>query len=98
MKLDEIRDVGRFDPDLQDQELINDLIWSDPVDTEGYTESHRGLGLLFGPDVTKQFVTANNISVVIRSHQYKEFGFSEQHEGLCITIFSCPKYKYETLK
>lgn len=97
MKLDEIRDVGRFDPDLQDQELINDLIWSDPVDTEGFTESHRGLGLLFGPDVTKQFVTSNNISVVIRSHQYKEFGFSEQHEGLCITIFSCPKYKYKTL-
>lgn len=93
IKLEDIREIERLDPDLQDQELINDLIWSDPVNKEGFTESHRGLGILFGPDITKQFVISNNISVVIRSHQFKEFGFSEQHDGLCITIFSCPKYK-----
>lgn len=94
MKIDEIREIDRLEPDVEDQELIDDLIWSDPVEKDGFTNSHRGLGLLFGPDVTRKFVTANNISAVIRSHQFKELGFSEQHDGLCITIFSCPKYKY----
>ena len=93
MKLKEIREVDRLNPEAGDQDLIFDLIWSDPVDEDGFADSHRGLGLLFGPDVTRQFVTENNISVVIRSHQFKEFGFSEQHDGLCITIFSCPRYK-----
>lgn len=93
MKIDEIREIDRLDPDFHDQEMIDDLIWSDPVDNDGSTNSHRGLGVLFGPDITKQFVIANNISAVIRSHQFKELGFSEQHDGLCITIFSCPKYK-----
>ena len=53
LKLDEIRDISRLNPDVDDQELINDLIWSDPVDTDGFNESHRGLGVLFGPDITK---------------------------------------------
>ena len=91
--LDRIRDVDRIEPDLDDEDVINDLIWSDPVNTNGTTYSHRGLGFLFGPDATHEFVIQNNISVIIRSHQFKEFGFSEQHDGLCITIFSCPNYR-----
>lgn len=91
--LDRIRQIDRVEPDIEDEDIINDLIWSDPVNTNGTTNSHRGLGFLFGPDITHDFVQKNNISVIIRSHQYKELGFSEQHDGLCITIFSCPNYK-----
>jgi serine/threonine-protein phosphatase 5 len=92
--LDRIREIDRIEPDLDDEDIINDLIWSDPVNTNGTTSSHRGLGFLFGPDITHEFIDKNNISVIIRSHQFKELGFSEQHDGLCITIFSCPNYKY----
>ena len=91
--LDQIRNVDRFEPSDQDEDIISDLVWSDPMNENGSTASHRGLGFLFGPDVTRNFVIQNNISAIIRSHQFKEFGYSEQHDGLCITIFSCPNYR-----
>lgn len=91
--LERIRNIDRLQPTYSDEDLINDLIWSDPMDKDGATASHRGLGMLFGPDVTLDFVMRNNISAIIRSHQFKEIGYSEQHNQLCITIFSCPNYK-----
>lgn len=91
---DRIRSIDRMDPTPADEDTINDLIWSDPMDKPGALNSHRGLGYLFGPDVTKGFLMQNNISAIIRSHQYKNVGFSEQHDGLCITVFSCPNYRY----
>lgn len=93
LTLESIREINRLDPDIDEEDIINDLIWSDPVSSEGTSESPRGLGYLYGPDVTRDFVINNNISAVIRSHQFMEFGFSEQHDDLCITIFSCPRYK-----
>lgn len=96
LTLDAIRAIDRIEPDTDEEEIINDLIWSDPSSEAGATESHRGLGYLYGPDVTSDFVINNEISAVIRSHQFMELGFSEQHDGLCITIFSCPNYKYKT--
>lgn len=93
LTLDKIRNVDRIDPDSDDEAIIDDLIWSDPVDYSGVAKSNRGLGVYFGQDVTHSFVIQNNISAIIRSHQFKEFGFSEQHDGMCITIFSCPNYR-----
>lgn len=93
LTLDMIRAIDRTNPGDEGEEIMNNLIWSDPADSLGAIESYRGLGYLFGPDVTRDFVYRNNISAIIRSHQFKEIGFSEEHDGLCITIFSCPNYK-----
>lgn len=93
LSLERIREINRIEPNIEDSYIIDDLIWSDPVATDGLLPSHRGLGYLFGPDVTADFVLQNNISVIIRSHQFEQFGFSEKHNGSCITIFSCPNYK-----
>lgn len=93
LRLERIRMIDRLMPTAEDSDIINDLTWSDPVDRIGITASHRGLGYLYGPDITRDFVQFNNISVVIRSHQYKETGYSEQHDSLCITVFSCPNYR-----
>jgi serine/threonine-protein phosphatase 5 len=93
MSLADIRNINRLDPDTKDEFLINNLIWSDPVENSGVAPSHRGLGFLFGPDVTNDFLIHNNLSLIIRSHQYKEMGYSEQHDDQCVTIFSCPNYR-----
>merc|ERR1712196_192955 len=53
---------------LQEQ-AWNDILWSDPVTEEGIHKSHRGVGMLFGPDVTEEFCNCNPpITLVIRSH------------------------------
>lgn len=95
LTLDQIRKLNRLHPTTEDEDIINDLTWSDPIQDFGVKLSHRGLGYLYGPDVTKDFILRNNISLIIRSHQFKEFGFSEEHDGLCVTIFSCPNYRYK---
>lgn len=94
LTLDRIREINRLNPNEEDEDIINDLTWSDPMPNSGVQLSNRGLGYLYGPDVTKDFIFRNDISLIIRSHQFKEFGFSEEHDGFCITIFSCPNYRY----
>ena len=52
----------------------------------------QGVGLGFGPDVTKRWCDLNKITAVIRSHEVRQDGYAIEHDGLCITTFSCPNY------
>ena len=38
------------------QEVLAGALWSDPVNKEGVSASSRGIGVFFGPDVTKSFL------------------------------------------
>ncbi|KAI6026160.1 phosphoprotein phosphatase [Pisolithus microcarpus] len=49
----------------------------------GRGPSKRGVGISFGPDVTRAWCTLNGVTGIIRSHE---------HEGLCTTVFSAPNY------
>jgi len=72
--------------------LMCDVLWSDPQDAPGRSPSKRGVGVQFGPDVTKQFVELNNLDYIIRSHEVKANGYEEAHDSKCITVFSAPNY------
>ena len=86
-----------------------DVMWSDPQSEEGIAlNDKRGVGLLFGPDVTEQFLQENDIELIIRSHEGPDSrvdreddmkslqgGFSIDHEcasGKLVTVFSAPDY------
>lgn len=56
----------------------------------GRTPSKRGVGLSFGPDITKSFLDFNKLSLVVRSHEVKPEGYVVEHDGKCITVFSAP--------
>ena len=71
---------------------MNDILWSDPMDQPGHAPSPRGVTQTFGPDVTEKFLKANNLELLIRSHQVQEEGYLVQHNGKCITVFSAPNY------
>jgi serine/threonine-protein phosphatase 5 len=68
------------------------LLWTDPQDQPGRGPSKRGVGLGFGPDVTRRWCELNRITAVIRSHEVRAEGYAVEHDGLCITTFSCPNY------
>ena len=51
-----------------------------------------GVGVAFGPDVSKRFLERNELQMVVRSHEVKEEGFEVAHDGYCITVFSAPNY------
>lgn len=76
-----------------DQRMIIDFLWADPRGGAGYGPSYRkSKGVfMFGPDVTDQFCKANNVKLVIRSHEVKSEGFKYDHSNL-LAVFSAPNY------
>lgn len=89
-----LKDIKAIERKRQPPEdgLMCDLMWSDPQYTNGRSESKRGVGIQFGPDVTKAFLKKNNLDYVIRSHEVKQEGYEIMHDGKCITVFSAPNY------
>ena len=42
--------------------------------------------------MTRRFLEDNGVSGVIRSHEVRQPGYSIEHGGQCITVFSAPNY------
>jgi len=89
--LEEIRKLDRF-REPPDEGIMCDIMWSDPQPQAGRSPSKRGVGLSFGPDITKRFLEQNNLDLVVRSHECKDEGYEVAHNGQCITVFSAPNY------
>lgn len=77
-----------------EQGLMSDLLWADPQPLPGRAPSKRGVGWAFGPDYTTSFLERNGLQLLVRSHEVKDEGYVEEHNGKCITIFSAPNYWY----
>lgn len=72
---------GREPPDSG---IMSDLMWSDPQPFAGRSPSKRGVGMAFGPDVTKAFLEGNGLRLLVRSHEVKEV-----RVFVCVCVFSC---------
>jgi serine/threonine-protein phosphatase 5 len=91
--LDDIRKLNRHNQRQPGQSgLMMEMLWTDPQSEPGRGPSKRGVGMQFGPDVTKRFCEKNGLEAVIRSHEVRTEGYEEEHDGKCITVFSAPKY------
>ena len=84
--LDDIRKLNRHGQRQPGQAgLMMEMLWTDPQKMPGRGPSKRGVGLMFGPDVTKRFCEANGLEAVIRSHEVRMEGYEVEHDGRCIT-------------
>ncbi|KAH6686227.1 serine/threonine-protein phosphatase [Plectosphaerella plurivora] len=91
--LDDIRKLNRHAQRQPGQAgLMMEMLWTDPQEEPGRGPSKRGVGMQFGPDVTKRFCENNGLEAVIRSHEVRMDGYEVQHDGRCITVFSAPRY------
>ena len=84
-------------PQTYDDYIFFDLLWSDPPpeDGDGVHESSRGDGcILFGRDMTVEFLRRNSLQLIVRSHQLPSdgHGYEVLHDGRCITVFSASNY------
>mmetsp|Transcript_31005 Transcript_31005/g.95342 ORF Transcript_31005/g.95342 Transcript_31005/m.95342 type:complete len:308 (+) Transcript_31005:1-924(+) len=91
VQLEQLRRVKR-EGEPPDEGLMTEMLWSDPQPGKGRMPSKRGVGVAFGQDVTENFLTTNDLKLVIRSHEMKEEGYEEEHSGKLITVFSAPNY------
>lgn len=89
-----LEDIKSIERNRQPPEegLMCELLWSDPQTSYGRAPSKRGVGVQFGPDVTKEFLATNNLDYIVRSHEVKNEGYEIAHDGKCITVFSAPNY------
>ncbi|KAK7757210.1 Palmitoyl-protein thioesterase 1 [Diatrype stigma] len=95
--LDDIRKLDRHAQRQPGQSgLMMEMLWTDPQTAPGRGPSKRGVGMQFGPDVTKRFCEKNGLDAIIRSHEVRMDGYEEEHDGRCITVFSAPKYCDQT--
>ena len=84
--LDDIRQLNRHGQRQPGQSgLMMEMLWTDPQTMPGRGPSKRGVGLQFGPDVTKRFCENNGLEAVIRSHEVRMEGYEVEHDGRCIT-------------
>lgn len=91
--LDDIRNFNRHNQRQPGQTgLMMEMLWTDPQTSLGRGPSKRGVGIQFGPDVTRRFCERNGLDAIIRSHEVRMEGYEEEHDGRCITVFSAPKY------
>ncbi len=51
--------------------LMCEMLWSDPKPAEGRGPSQRGVGVGFGPDVTRNFLQDNKLDLLVRSHEVR---------------------------
>jgi serine/threonine-protein phosphatase 5 len=84
--LDDVRKLNRHAQRQPGQQgLMMEMLWTDPQPQNGRGPSKRGVGLQFGPDVTKKFCENNGLEAVIRSHEVRMEGYEVEHDGKCIT-------------
>ncbi|KAF8463589.1 Metallo-dependent phosphatase-like protein [Kalaharituber pfeilii] len=91
--LDDIRTLDRHKQKQPGQSgLMMEMLWTDPQKEPGRSPSKRGVGMMFGPDVTEKFCEKNGLKAIIRSHEVRMGGYEVEHDGRCITVFSAPNY------
>jgi len=79
-----------------DAEVEEDILWSDPTENKGEYSNSRGLGVVFGPDVSRNFCQRLGVKRIIRSHQPNLVGENGgpfgMHEGRVITTSTTTAY------
>jgi len=92
--LDQIQDLHRLQEPPHEGPMC-DLMWSDPDDDiQGWGISARGAGYVFGPDIADQFLYANHLELIARSHQLAMEGYKYFFGQLLVTVWSAPNYCY----
>jgi serine/threonine-protein phosphatase with EF-hand domain len=90
------------------KQLQRDALWSDPIAENGCYLNHRGAGIVFGPNIAKEFMNLNSLSMIIRSHECVYRGFElpfspislheSFHQNINTDIMSLLEQKLPTLE
>ncbi|AFH42197.1 serine/threonine protein phosphatase [Fervidicoccus fontis] len=76
--------------------VITEILWNDPIEENiDKLPSYRGIGYLWGKQVTNWVADNFGIKMVIRGHEYTELGYKINHDGRVLTLFTTKGYPYK---
>jgi len=87
--LSTMNDVAYADKNHPSTSFLEEILWNDPREMEGYEESARGYGYYFGKDVTKHALKVTGTNIIVRSHEPCIDGYRLDHDAQVLTLFSC---------
>jgi serine/threonine-protein phosphatase PP1 catalytic subunit len=91
-KLSDIREIER-PTDVPDYGLLNDLLWSDPADTNNeWEDNERGVSYCFSKIAINKFLSKFGFDLVCRAHMVVEDGYEFFNDKSLVTVFSAPNY------
>lgn len=70
---------------------MEEILWNDPwkgIHTQDWSYSERGIGRLFGINISKKWSRISGTKAVVRGHEPCQ-GFKIDHDGMIMTLFSC---------
>ena len=90
--MDELRSIQR-PTDVPDYGLLNDILWSDPADTENeWEDNERGVSYCFNKVAINKFLAKFGFDLVCRAHIVVEDGYEFFNDRTLVTVFSAPNY------
>lgn len=90
--MNQLRSIQR-PTDVPDVGLLNDILWSDPADTENeWEDNERGVSFCFNKVAINKFLAKFGFDLVCRAHIVVEDGYEFFNERTLVTVFSAPNY------
>ena len=78
--------------------LIEDIVWADVTtkSSNSFIPNSRGSGISFSDVQVEGFLKANNLSAIVRGHQFIKGGVEYLFDKKFITVFSASNYKVDS--
>jgi protein phosphatase len=93
VKIPSLEEIEKAKENYPEKSEIIEILWNDPEEIEGFEPNYiRGIGYLFGKDITKKFLEKLKVKTLVRSHQPPFEGVKVNHEGKILTISSTKVY------
>ncbi|ULU01723.1 hypothetical protein L3Y34_001781 [Caenorhabditis briggsae] len=91
--LNQLRKIARPQLEVPNPSMEIDILWSDPDTTiDGFDDSTRGVGQVFGEAALKSVMSNLGVELVARAHQVVQDGYEFFCKKRLVTIFSAPHY------
>jgi len=87
VNLTSIKDLAYAHRTYPQTTFLEEILWNDPQEIKGSFVSPRGVGRIFGVDVTKRALELLKVKTLIRTHEPCD-GVAVNHEGMVLTLFS----------
>ena len=74
-KVEDINDIERIDEPGKEENLFNDLLWSDPMPSrdalqlDEYKNEERMISVKFGLPILEPLLEQSNLKALVRAHQ-----------------------------